>query len=271
MTRIAADKLVLMWLATVLIALPAGGAEKPSAEPAPPAKAAPPASRPGAKKMPYEPSSHYTVKNMEGWTVHIHNSLLPGGAEAETGAAAVKQLRADMVLVKRWVADEPLKRLLKVGIWLDRDSTNGPHGRTPVFHYHPGMGWLKKMDFHPGKHKCVEYSRASSLVSAARRRSTATILLHELAHAYHDQVLTFEDPDVLAAHKRAGENKDWPRSDWVVRANHKEFFDGVSTRYHGKKQEREALAQRDPILWKKLQKVWGSPKSYMDSPDKRGK
>mgnify|MGYP001397664179 FL=1 len=230
------------------------------------ASAAAPTTQPAETKTPYEPSSHYTVKNMEGWTVHIHNSLLPGGEEAETGAAAIKQLREDMVTVKRWLADEPLKRLLKVGIWLERDSTNGPHGRTPVFHYHPGMDWLVKMDFHPGKHKCVEYSRASALVPAGGPRSRATTLLHELAHAYHDQVLSFDDPEILAAHKRARENKDWPKTDWVVRANHKEFFAGVSTRYHGKKDEREALQQRDPVLWKKLQQVWGTPKSYADSP-----
>ena len=84
------------------------------------------------------------------------------------GAKAIERLRGDMVLVKHWVADEPLAKLLKVGIWLELDSTNGPHGRTPVFHYHSYRGWLKKMDFHPGKHKCVEYSRAASLVQNRR-------------------------------------------------------------------------------------------------------
>ena len=219
-----------------------------------------------APKTPYEPTSHYTIMNMEGWKVYVNKALLPGGAHAEMGAKAIERLRGDMVLVKHWVADEPLARLLNVGIWLELDTTNGPHGRTPVFHYHSYLGWLKKMDFHPGKHKCVEYSRAASLVQNRRGRGTAQILLHELSHAYHDQVLSFNDPDILAAHKRARETGKYPRNDWVVRLDHKEFFAGVTTRYFGTKQEREALVERDPILLKKLQKVWGKPKAYMDSP-----
>ena len=264
---------VVALLAAVAVAAPAAKAPASKADksgkaakPDKPAKPTKP-----AQKTPYEPTSHYTIMNMEGWKVYVNKALLPGGAHAEMGAKAIERLRGDMVLVKHWVADEPLAKLLKVGIWLELDSTNGPHGRTPVFHYHPFLGWLKKMDFHPGKHKCVEYSRAASLVKNRRGKATAKILLHELAHAYHDQVLSFNDRDILAAYKRARENKNWPRSDWVVRINHKEFFAGVTTRYHGTKEERETLAKRDPILLKKLQKVWGKPKAYMDSPPPKGK
>ena len=214
----------------------------------------------------YEPTSHYTVKNIEGWKVYVNNALLPGGEHAETGTAALKQLHHDMVRVKQWVPDEPLKILLKVAVWLEVDTTNGPHGKTPVFHYHPGLAWLVKMDFHPGKHKCVEFSRASTMLNRRRGKTTAKTLLHEFAHSYHDQILTFDDPDILSAHKRAREGTAYPSNDWVVRANHKEFFAGVSTRYFGTKEEREALFERDPILLKKLQQVWGTPKAFMDTP-----
>ena len=210
----------------------------------------------------YEPTSHYTVKNIEGWEVYVHKDLLPGGKHAETGGAALERLQGDMIEVRRWMPDEPLKKLLKVGIWLEVDSTNGPHGRTPTFHYHPDKDWLEKMDFHLGKHKCVEYSRAEAL---AKRKRSSTTLLHELAHAYHDQVLSFDDPDVLAAYKRCVEGTAYPERDWV-KSNHKEFFAGATTRYFGTKEERKALVERDPILAKKLQKTWGKPKAYMDTP-----
>jgi hypothetical protein len=208
----------------------------------------------------YEPMSHYTVKEIEGWKVYVNNALLPGGAHAETGAAALKLLRSHMIKVKRCIADEPLAELLKVGIWLEVDSTNGPHGRTAVYQYHPGLAWLVKMDFHPAKHRCVEYGRASSLVKGGERR--AKTLLHELAHAYHDRVLTFGDPDILAAYKRAVEGTAYPPKDWV-KSNHKEFFAGLTTRYFGTKKEREALVERDPVLAKKLREVWGKPKAFM--------
>jgi hypothetical protein len=86
-----------------------------------------------------------------------------------------------------------------------------------------------------------------------------------LAHAYHDQVLTFDDPDVLAAYKRCVEGDTYPQRDWV-KSNHKEFFAGVTTRYFGRKEERDAVGQRDPVLEKFLQKTWGKPKATMDTP-----
>ena len=56
-----------------------------------------------------------------------------------------------------------------------------------------------------------------------------SVLMHELAHAYHDQILSFDNPDVLAAYKRCVEGTAYPERDWV-KSNHKEFFAGVTTR-----------------------------------------
>ena len=222
----------------------------------------------GAPTQAYEPTSHYTVKNIEGWRVYVNNALLDDGAHAATGAAAIEQLAAHMVAVKRWMPDEPLARLLKVVIWLEVDSTNGPHGRTAVYQYHPGLSWLIDMDFHPDKHKCIEYGRASSLARSGDRG--ATTLLHELAYAYHDQILGFNEPDILAAYKRAVDGAAWPSKDWV-KSNHKEFFAGVTTRYFGPKDQRQALVERDPILTKKLRQIWGKPKAFMDTPQPNNK
>jgi len=219
--------------------------------------------------------SHYTARNIAGWKVLINNALLDKGKHAETGAKAIKKLTGAMVRVKSWMPKDQLARLQKVTVWLEVDSTSGPHGRTPTFHYHPYAGWLKKMDFHPGKAKCVEFSNAASLARQSDN-GAATILLHELAHSYHDQVLGYNNREVIAAHKRARTEGKYPARDWVVRANHTEFFAGVTTRYFGTKTEREALVRHDPILAKLLGKVWGEPKGTMDSsapktrPPRRG-
>jgi len=218
---------------------------------------------PGAPKT-YQPTTSYAVKNLAGWEVYVHNSLLPGGEHAETGAEAMRRLTDAMLRLKAWIAADPLARLLKVKIWLEWDSTNGPWGRTSGYQYHPGRDWLLDMDFNPDKHKCVEFGNAESL---ARRspEATVSVLLHELAHAYHHQVLTFDDPDVLAAYKRCVKGDTYPERDWV-KSDHKEFFAGVTTRYFGTKEEREAVGRRDPVLEQFLQKTWGKPRATMDTP-----
>ena len=91
-----------------------------------------------------------------------------------------------------------------------------------------------------------------------------TVLLHELAHAYHDQVLTFEHANIMAAYQRAVEGTAYPKNDWV-KSDHKEFFAGVTTRYFGTKVEREALVERDPVLARELLKIWGKPRATIDT------
>ena len=207
---------------------------------------------PGASKL-YEPTTNYTVKTLAGWQVYVHKALLPGGAYAKTGVAAIESLTDAMERIKTWIPAGPLAKLQEVKIWLELDSTNGPYGRTSAYQYHPGLDWLVDMDFNPDKHKCVEFGRGESLAKRGKD-STATVLLHELAHAYHDQVLSFNHTEIKAAYRRAVEGTAYPEKDWV-KSNHKEFFAGVTTRYFGNKEQRDDLAQRDPILEKLLVKA----------------
>ena len=222
-----------------------------------------------SKKQPYQPDSHYTLKNIEGWKVRINNGLLPGGRQEATGAKALAGLKSHMIKLKKMVRPEGIKKFQTVVLWLELDSTRGPHGRTSAYQYHPGLSWLKKMDFNPKKVKCVEYGNAASLARRPFDRGV-TVLLHEYAHAYHDNFLSFNHPEVLAAYKRCVKGDTYPKRDWV-KSNHKEFFAGVTTRYHGTKEEREALVKRDPILAKLLLKIWGKPLGFIDSPPSESK
>ena len=211
----------------------------------------------------YEPTGNYAEMTVAGWSVLVHKKLLPDGELAETGSAALERLENAMVRLKTWVAEDRLAKLLVVKHWLEVDSTRGPHGNTSAYQYHPGLDWLVDMDFNPAKHKCVEFGNAASLAKRNDER-TVTVLLHELAHAFHDQVLTFEHPEILAAYKRCVEGSAYPGNDWV-KSDHKEFFAGVTTRYFGTRAERDALVERDPVLAKELLKIWGTPKATIDS------
>jgi len=213
----------------------------------------------------YEPTENYQVKNIQGWHVYVHRDLLPEGEKHEIGGPALRQLQYGLAKTAQMVADEPLEKLRRVKIWLEVDSTNGPHGRTSAYQYHPDLDWLQKMDFHPKKQKCVEYGKAEGLARRSDFKSVQ-VTMHELAHAYHNQVLGFDDADALAAHKRAREEGKYPENDWVVRANHKEFFAGVTTRYFESQERRKELVERDPVFAKKLEEYWGEPKSLMHVP-----
>ena len=211
----------------------------------------------------YEPTSNYTIRNIEGWKVYVNNGLLGEGSYAEVGAEALKKLKKDLATMKKWIPEGPLQEVVKVPIWLEVDTTNGPHGRTPVFHYHPGRDWLVKMDFNPEKHQCVEFSRAANYV-AKGDRSVRTVL-HELTHGYHDRVLGYNNPEILAAYKRAVEGTAYPQRDWA-RSNAQEFFCAVTERYFGTEKERAELRERDPDVVNLLKRIWGEPPAVPEAP-----
>lgn len=213
----------------------------------------------------YEPTSRYVVKDIEGWQVYVHRDLLTGGRQREIGIPALRQLKYGLAKTRQMVQTGPLAKLQKVKIWLEVDSTNGKHGRTSAYQYHPDVDWLVKMDFNPGKVKCVEFGRAGGLAKRSDLK-TVEVTMHELAHAYHNQVLGFDNPDILAAHKRGRENGKYPPNDWVIRANHKEFFAGLTTRYFESAQRREEIVDRDPVFAKKLEEYWGKPKALFAAP-----
>lgn len=213
----------------------------------------------------YEPTEKYSLEDIEGFKVYVHRDLLPAGEHEDIGEGALRQLKYGLAKTKQMVSAEPLAKLLKVKIWLEVDSTRGPHGHTAVYQYHPDLDWLEKMDFNPGKEKCVEYGRADSL---ARRDNfkTVQVTMHELAHAYHDQVIGFGEKDVFDAQKRARTEGKYPERDWVLRADHKEFFAGLTTRYFESEERRKEIVERDPIFMEKLKEYWGEPKALFETP-----
>jgi gluconolactonase len=213
----------------------------------------------------FEPTSHYVVKNIEGWHVYVHQDLIQGGKLQDVGKPALKQLTYGLAKTAQMVADGPLKKLRAVKIWLEVNSTRGKHGNTSGYQYHPGLGWLEKMDFNPQKLHCVEFGNAAGLAKRSDFK-TVQVTMHELAHAYHHQVYTFEDTDVLAAHKRAKEDGKYPKTDWVVRTNHKEFYAGLVTRYYESEERRKEIVERDLIFAKKLEEQWGKPKALFRTP-----
>ena len=95
------------------------------------------------------------------------------------------------------------------------------------------------------------------------------MILHELAHAYHDQILTFENRDVLAAYNNMKAKGIYENvllyTGRKVRhyalTNHKEYFAESTEAYLGVNDfypfTRAELKQHDPQMFDVMVKVWG--------------
>src|SRR5436190_24063097 len=85
-------------------------------------------------QTPSIPKQH-TLRNVEGWTVHIDDRLLDGDDKA-LGEHALRILSNRLYDIKHVVPAEKIKFLQKVPIWLDLS-----HGKLRPAQYHPSKSW----------------------------------------------------------------------------------------------------------------------------------
>jgi hypothetical protein len=148
----------------------------------------------------FVPTSSYELRTVEGWTVHVNRRLL--NEDAALGTAALRLLEVKLYDITRVVPSKALDELRKVPIWLGVDD-----GSAPCAEYHPSKQWLADHGYNPDKAKCVEIGNAAKFLQWSKDQPA--MVLHELAHSYHDRVLGFDHPAVKDAYKKAVEGKQY--------------------------------------------------------------
>jgi hypothetical protein len=219
-----------------------------------------------AKPDPPQPSSR-TAREIEGWTIRVDDRLLEIANE-ELSTRALKFLEAKLVEIKAVVPAERVKELQTVTIVLDLSC-----GKLGSMQYHPSAGWLKANGFPTDLARCVHLPRAADVATRRNINEQPWVILHELAHAYHDQLLTFDEPRIIAAYeqfKKSGHGDatllyNGKRVKHYALTNHKEFFAEMTESFFGVNDffpfNRAELQEAEPELFELLTKIWNPPKS----------
>ncbi|HZT82050.1 MAG TPA: hypothetical protein VFA26_17620 [Gemmataceae bacterium] len=206
------------------------------------------------------PTCQYETRTVEGWTVHVNKALL--NEQRELGAKALRLLEVKLYDISRVVPAKALAELRKVPIWLGVED-----GSAPCAEYHPSKDWLTQHGYNPDKAKAVEIGSAARFVEWSKEQPW--MVLHELAHAYHDRVLGFDHAGVKAAYEAAKGAKLYEsvlhvrgrkERAYAIRNHHEYFAEGTEA-YFGTNDfypfVRGELKQHDPRLYKVLEEVWG--------------
>jgi len=201
-------------------------------------------------------------KTVEGWTVHVDKRLL--GPAKDVGEPSLKILAGKLYEISLIVPQPALAKLREVPIWLDLDH------RLGGMQYHPSAGWLKDHGHDPAMAKSVHIPNARGFMKMWRRNKQPSVVLHELAHAYHDRVLGFDNPKIRAAYDAAVKAGRYEsvlhifgrmtrhyalKDDKEYFAEGTESFFGVNDFYPFVRAE---LKQHDPGLYEVLDEVWGT-------------
>lgn len=205
-----------------------------------------------------------SARQLEGWTVRIDDRLLQP-PNAELGKQSLRFLEAKLADIAIVVPKEPLQKLRTVTIVLDLS-----HGKLGPMQYHPSAEWLKSNGFDAELAKCVHLPRAADVVTARNIREQPWVLLHELAHAYHDQVLGFDEPRIREAYRKykaSGHGEkvllhNGQRVRHYALTDHKEFFAEMTESYFGSNDfypfNRAELKEAEPEIFELLASIWSS-------------
>jgi dipeptidyl-peptidase-4 len=247
--RLAAA-LIAVSLVTMWVASPAPAGE---------AHAKPEAKEQAPKKPHFDP----VIKHIEGWTVHVDPQLLEG-EHAEEGARALGMLANHLQRIAILMPDDRLEKMRTLEIWIEHH-----HPQLGHMQYHPDLKWLTDRGYDPRLAKKVHITRAAALLSRHQMVKHPAVILHELSHAYHDQILGFDEPRIKAAYKKAMKAGIYDRvllyKGGKVRhyaaTDHKEYFAEGTEAYFYRNDfypfVRAELKEHDPRLHDLLEEIWG--------------
>lgn len=208
------------------------------------------------------PNAH-TTRNLEGWNVRVDDRLLRGDGAA-LGERALKLLTARLVAIHIIVPEAALAKLRTVTIELDLD-----YGDLRIMQYHPHAGWLKAHGYSESLVKCVHIPEAENFLSPFENHRMPWVVLHELAHAYHDQVLGFDELRIRTAWEKfrdGGRYKSVLTSPGSMREHYgigdaKEFFAEMTECYFGSNDfypfVTGELKQAEPEIFALMREIWG--------------
>ncbi len=204
----------------------------------------------------------HQIKDIEGWKVHVDDSLLTG-EYAELGKVAMRVLANKLYRITLVMEEEKLKHLREVPIFLDHKH------ELRSMQFHPSSGWLRDHGYDTAMTKAVHIPRASGLINQEKTQTQQWVILHELSHAYHNRVLGFDDKSIRAAYFRAKASKIYEKvlhirghkTKHYALTNEKEFFAEMSESFFGTNDfypfVRGELKEADPETYRLLEKIWG--------------
>ncbi|EAY24858.1 VHL beta domain-containing protein [Microscilla marina] len=214
--------------------------------------------------------SDYKIHNLSGFQVYVQKTALT--QHPHFTKQAVSLLKQKLLTISKLPLKRPAEKHLKtVRIFMDWSANT-----QKAAQYHISKQWLMNNGYIPEMAKAVHISSIQNFVNWSKQNQPEMIL-HELAHAYHDQVLGDGHKGIKQAYDKAMKLKlyesvgyDAGNGSKVTKAkayganNHHEYFAELTEAFFGKNDyypfTRKDLKFHDPKAYALLTKIWQDKK-----------
>lgn len=202
------------------------------------------------------------VHQIEGWSVSIDSRLLE--RDTPVGRRALTLARDQLRQIRYRVGKRALADLLRVEIQLDLT-----HGALTSMQYHPSAEWLRNNGYATNLARRVHIPDATRYSAPHHTGTQPWAMLHELAHAYHHQVLSYDHEGIRSsfnAYRESGRGDPTRHVDGrpcrhYALTNEKEFFAEMTEAYFGINDfmpfTHEDLRESEPEIYSRMEAIWG--------------
>jgi len=206
----------------------------------------------------------YSIFQLSGFEVRVEKKAFD--RDEKLTQEAIDLLKHHLAQISNLNLNQSIMESLKsVVIFMDWNTTEG------AAVYHPSAIWLIQNGYSEDKARNVEISNIRNYINWTKQNQPFMVL-HELAHAYHDRVLGFNNASVLNAYNNVISNKlylDIPynngfsidtQSEAYARNNEIEYFAELTEAYFGQNDYfpflKTELATYDSVGFKMIEQAW---------------
>ena len=209
----------------------------------------------------YTPTSEYLVQHSQGFEVRYH-PVFKSQRKSEREIVS-REITKQLLALSGALPKDKVRKLRIFPIWVEWNRL--PNNAAM---FHPGRRWLRENSVNPDKAPGVEITSAVNFVKWSRE-SQPSMLIHEFAHAFQDNVLGPAENKAIkqvfnqvsakgiynsVPHVQGGRGRHYALT------NEREYFAEATEAYFGKNDffpfTRRDLKRHDPLGFNLIEKMW---------------
>lgn len=207
----------------------------------------------------------YKVHTINGFTVVVSKDVLDADA-TEFKRKPLEAIELELKNVTDLMTGKAAETLRNIPVWAEWDEriviNNGRQGTAYGTYYGGNQLQTLAGGMHPLKAKCVVIHLTKTLTKEYQDKAKPDklLLLHEFAHAVHDQLLGFDNAAVKTGFSQAMARKLYDKTLYCT-TNEMEYFAEMTCAYLDRiryfPHDRTDLQKHDPTSHKLMESIWG--------------